>query len=70
MHLHRIEALIGPDNIASLKLVKRLGFVEEGTLREHYFKNEIYEDSIIFSLLKQEYDCVKDHWKENIALIE
>jgi len=55
MNLHRIEALISPDNIPSLKLIKRSGFTEEGILREHYMKSEKLEDSIIFSLLRQEY---------------
>ncbi len=32
--LNRIEAQIHQDNHASLKLVQRLGFVEEGLLRQ------------------------------------
>jgi ribosomal-protein-alanine N-acetyltransferase len=55
MYLHRIEALVGPHNIPSLKLVKSFGFREEGRLREHYFINNQLEDSIVFSLLKREY---------------
>lgn len=55
MRLNRIEAFVGPANIPSVKLVKSLGFTEEGRMREHYFKNDRIEDSIIFSLLKREY---------------
>ncbi len=55
MQLHRIEAFIGPDNIPSLKLVEKFGFTKEGHLRNHYLKNGIYEDSVVFSLLKNEY---------------
>ena len=55
MQLHRIEAFIGPDNTASLKLVEKLGFVKEGHLREHYFKDGKIEDSVVFSLLKTEF---------------
>jgi ribosomal-protein-alanine N-acetyltransferase len=55
MKLKRVEALIGPDNVASFKTLRKFGFVEEGRLREHYFTNGRYEDSIIFSLLDREY---------------
>jgi [ribosomal protein S5]-alanine N-acetyltransferase len=55
MNLHRIEAFISPDNEPSLKLVAKLGFTKEGHLREHYFKDNQMEDSLIFSLLRHEY---------------
>lgn len=54
MHLHRIEAMIGPFNVPSLKLVRHFGFQEEGHLREHYLRDGIYEDSLVFSLLRSE----------------
>jgi ribosomal-protein-alanine N-acetyltransferase len=62
MGLNRIEALIGPGNLASLTLVRKLGFTEEGTLREHYYRYPSIEDSVCFSLLKKEYDRIKDKW--------
>jgi ribosomal-protein-alanine N-acetyltransferase len=55
MKLHRVEALIGKDNVASLSLVQKFGFTQEGLLREHYFTNNTMEDSVVFGLLKQEY---------------
>jgi ribosomal-protein-alanine N-acetyltransferase len=55
MNLNRVEAFVGPKNIPSLKLVKKQGFIEEGTMRSHYFKNGVFEDSVIFSLLQSEY---------------
>ncbi len=55
LQLNRIEALIGPTNTASLQLVKNAGFKQEGNLRQHYFKNNIMQDSLMFSLLKSEY---------------
>lgn len=57
MGLNRVEALIGRNNIPSIKLVKSLGFTEEAVLREHYCKNGIIEDSLCFSLLKREYQA-------------
>lgn len=55
MNLHRVEALTATYNIASQKVMEKFGFVFEGTLREHYLVDGKYEDSIAFSLLKQEY---------------
>ena len=56
MQLNRIEALVGPRNEPSLKLVRGLGFTEEGLLRAHYLKNGVYQDSVFFGLLRTEYD--------------
>jgi len=59
MNLHRIEAFIEPNNTASLKLAQHLGFVKEGYLREHYLKNGKMEDSVVFSLLKTEFNPIE-----------
>jgi len=55
MNLHRVEALIAPWNIPSIKLVLGSGFVQEGLLREHYVKNDKVEDSVIYGLLKPDF---------------
>lgn len=55
MNLHRVEAFISPLNVPSLKLVQKNGFTQEGHLREHYLKDGIMEDSLVFSLLRKEY---------------
>ncbi|MCW3465846.1 GNAT family N-acetyltransferase [Chitinophaga nivalis] len=55
MALNRIEAFIGPQNIASRKLVEKFHFVQEGEMREHYCKNNILENAVVYSLLKKEY---------------
>lgn len=51
MNLHRIEALVGTQNIPSLKLMEKFHFTKEGILKEHYFINDKFEDSVIFSRL-------------------
>jgi [ribosomal protein S5]-alanine N-acetyltransferase len=53
--LHRISTAIGPDNAASIALVTRLGFTKEGRLRDHVFTNGAWRDSILYSLLVQEW---------------
>lgn len=55
MNLERIEAFVGPDNTASIKLLKRMKFKEEGLLKHHYFYNGKMDDSIVFALLKSEH---------------
>lgn len=56
MNLNRVEAFIGANNIASQKLVKTLGFREEGNMRGHYNNNGKMEDSLIFGLLRNEFE--------------
>jgi ribosomal-protein-alanine N-acetyltransferase len=56
MKLNRVEALIADYNIASIKLVEKFGFKKEGILRGHYFVDGVAEDSVIFGLLKSEYE--------------
>lgn len=55
MGLHRIEALAAPYNTASVKLLKNMGFIFEGTLRQHYNVNGKMDDSVMYSLLKHEF---------------
>lgn len=55
LKLQRIEALVGSDNIPSLKIIENNYFVKEGLLRNHYLIDNKYEDSIMFSILQNEY---------------
>jgi ribosomal-protein-alanine N-acetyltransferase len=52
--LHRVSAAIGPENLASVAVVKRLGFSYEGRLRDHVFTNNAWRDSLLYSLLADE----------------
>ncbi len=53
--LHRVEARVRLGNEASMRLLQRLGFQEEGWLRECLFLNNHFFDVKIFSLLQSEY---------------
>jgi ribosomal-protein-alanine N-acetyltransferase len=55
MNLNRIEAFISPTNLPSVKLITKLGFTQEGRLREHYKHENRIHDSVVYSLLKSEY---------------
>ncbi|USB33808.1 GNAT family protein [Paenibacillus sp. YPG26] len=57
MGLNRIEALVLPENSASRRMLNKLGFQEEGLLRE-YQQNEQaegYIDLYLYALLKREF---------------
>ncbi len=59
LDLHRVVANIGPDNRASLRVVRGLGFTHEGTIRDHVFTNGGWRDSESFSLLAHEYSTFR-----------
>lgn len=59
MQLHRIEAMTADYNLPSLKILDKFGFVKEGVLRGHYLVDGVFEDSLVFALLKHEYPKVK-----------
>lgn len=50
LKLHRIQATVMPDNIASLKVLKNVGFQEEGLLRKYYFGKE-FHDAIMLAVI-------------------
>lgn len=55
MDFNRIEAFVMVGNTRSANALKRLGFHEEGTLRDYEFTRGQFRDQIIFSLLKREW---------------
>lgn len=62
MGLQRVEALVMPENVASAKLLRKLGFSEEGTLRDYDQFKGAFHDMRCFSLLKQEYYAENDNF--------
>lgn len=52
MKLHRIEAEVMPENTASVRLLCKLDFQEEGVLHERSFWKGGFHDLAIFALLK------------------
>lgn len=55
LNLHRLEAMVGRYNIPSLRLMEIFGFKQEAVLREHFYVNGVFEDSLMFSILRSEY---------------
>jgi ribosomal-protein-alanine N-acetyltransferase len=65
MKLNRVEAMAGPGNTASLKLLENFNFTREGLLRSHYLKNGSFENSAVFSLLKNEFNNADETGRRN-----
>ncbi|GAB4509234.1 MAG: GNAT family N-acetyltransferase [Anaerolineae bacterium] len=55
MNLNRIEADTSLNNIASVRVLQKLGFRQEGRQREQYFENGRFYDLLLFSLLRREH---------------
>lgn len=53
--LHRLDADVDPDNLASLALLKKFGFRREGLTRESFLVHGHWHDSVILGLLEDDY---------------
>lgn len=52
--LHRVEANILPRNMASIRVVEKLGFVNEGLSKKYLKINGVWEDHIHYVLLNRD----------------
>ena len=52
--LHRIEANVRPENTASLRVVEKLGFRDEGLHRRYLFIDGAWRDHRTFALLRED----------------
>jgi [ribosomal protein S5]-alanine N-acetyltransferase len=55
MQLNRVEAQVHPQNIASIRLLQKLGFKQEGHMREAGFWCGEHHDLQLFALLRLDY---------------
>ena len=56
LDLRRIEAYADPRNVGSDRLLRKLGFVHEGTLRQRTLMKGTVRDSNVYGLLRSEWD--------------
>lgn len=64
LEINRVEAEVMQGNIASEKVLHKLGFKKEGILREWMYWNNNHYDMTMFSLLKKEHTS----WSKNSRL--
>ncbi|MFZ6653928.1 GNAT family N-acetyltransferase [Undibacterium sp. TJN19] len=55
MNLNRVEADIHPDNLGSARTLDRLGFRQEGLLRERWIVEGVVGDSALYGLLRSDW---------------
>ena len=53
MGLHSIEAVIDPDNIGSMKVLEKCGFIKEGHFKENEFYDGKFLDTAVYSRLEK-----------------
>lgn len=56
--LHRIYATCDPNNIASEKVLEKVGMIKEGRLRENYQLEDGWRDSYLYSIIKHEWESL------------
>ncbi len=54
MNINSISADVDPDNIPSIKLLEKVGFQHEGHLRENYYYDGRFIDSVYMGLLRSD----------------
>lgn len=57
LDVNRIYAHTTTENKASINLLKRIGFKQEGVLRERVLLEGIYKDVFLFSVLRREWEA-------------
>jgi ribosomal-protein-alanine N-acetyltransferase len=57
LHLHSIEAIVDPEHTASARVLEKNGFVKEGHLKENEYFDGRFWDSVIYSLLKRNFEA-------------
>ena len=55
LNLNRLEADTDPRNVASIKVLEKLGFEREGYMRERWIVNGEICDTVFYGLLRREY---------------
>ncbi len=52
---NRIEATVETENIASISVLRKLGFLQEGVFREYEKNNDKFIDLMMFAMLKKDF---------------
>ncbi len=58
LNLHRIMLTVLESNLRARRVYEKAGFVPEGTLRDANYKQGSYENALVYSMLREEYDRI------------
>ncbi len=62
LNMHKIWLGVTADNLGAVRCYDKVGFVREGVLRHETYRNSRYYDAIRMSILRDEYDSLRDQW--------
>jgi RimJ/RimL family protein N-acetyltransferase len=68
MRLRRLEAEVDTRNLASARLLQRLGFAREGLLRQRWVAKGEVKDVEIYGLLRSEWPARGGHLESHPAV--
>lgn len=56
--LHRIELTVLADNMRARHVYEKCGFVQEGIKQQAVFKNSMYKDMVMYSIISNKDNCI------------
>jgi len=62
LNMHKVWLGVTADNVGAVRCYEKVGFVHEGVLRDETYRNSRYYDAIRMSILRDEYDSLRDQW--------
>ena len=57
--LHRVQSDTAVDNVAEQRALKKVGMIVEGRVRCAEFRDELYHDHILYSILRSEWEVLR-----------
>lgn len=70
LSLNKFFALVDPQNIGSLNLLNKVGFKQNGFLKENKIIRGKYADTILLEILKSEFEIIQSSIKPELILLE
>lgn len=67
--VQRIHASLHPDNVASMMVLERLGFIYEGTARQSYWVDDVCTDDPQFGLLRSDWETWNARLRTHPAVV-
>jgi [ribosomal protein S5]-alanine N-acetyltransferase len=59
LDMHRVWGARSPVNEVSARTMRKAGMIEEGTIRGHLFTRDAWRDSVVHSILADEYQATR-----------
>ena len=60
LKLHKVSAHVFASNLASGRVLEKLGMTQEGLLRDHIKKSDVWEDIVEYGILEDEYSQLEN----------